>query len=45
MEALQLVSAGGDLATMGVLAFLITHHMEIKHLKRDLQRLQGGKKW
>jgi hypothetical protein len=44
MEALQLLSMGGDVATMGVLGFLIMHHTEIRAIKRDIERLEG-KKW
>jgi len=40
MEVIQLLGMGGDLATMGVLGFLITHHAEIKTLKRDVERLE-----
>lgn len=37
MEALQFLTAGGDLATLGVLVFVVT---EIKNIKRDLSRLE-----
>jgi hypothetical protein len=40
MEALQLLSMGGDVATMGVLAFLTMHHTEIKAIRRDIARLE-----
>ena len=41
MEALRLISMGGDMATMGVLVFLVMHHTEIKAIKRDIERLEG----
>ncbi len=40
MEPMQMLSMGGDLATMGVLGFLIKHHTEISALKRTLERLE-----
>jgi hypothetical protein len=41
MEIMQLLSMGGDVATMGILGFLLTHHMEIKAMRRDIERLEG----
>tara|TARA_B110000503_G_C7003452_1_gene352518 strand:- start:366 stop:497 length:132 start_codon:yes stop_codon:yes gene_type:complete len=42
MEMLRLISMGGDVATMGVLGFLVMHHMEIKAMRRDIERLEAG---
>jgi hypothetical protein len=37
VEVLRFLTAGGDLATLGVLVFLVT---EVKNIKRDLSRLE-----